>query len=49
MGFLGAKVAVIKLLSRYNFEVISRAPIEFAKDGVGLAPEGDLPMRVSLR
>lgn len=49
MGFLGAKVAVIKLLSKYNFEVISRAPIEFAKEGIGLIPEGDLPLRVSLR
>ncbi|XP_063696801.1 cytochrome P450 6d3-like [Culicoides brevitarsis] len=49
MGFMGAKAAVVKMLSKYNFETVSNKPIEFDTHSVGLLSKGGLPLRVSKR
>lgn len=49
MGFVVAKVAVVKLLSKYSFESVDNKPIEFATHSVGLVPKGGLKLKVHKR
>lgn len=49
MGFVGAKAAVVKLLSKYNLKTVSNKPIEFDNFSVGLLPKGGLSLKVSKR
>ncbi|XP_063704284.1 cytochrome P450 6d3-like [Culicoides brevitarsis] len=49
MGMVVAKVAVVKLLTKFNFETVDGKPIEFDTHAVGLAYKGGLPLKVHKR
>uniref|UniRef100_A0A336LL69 CSON010700 protein n=1 Tax=Culicoides sonorensis TaxID=179676 RepID=A0A336LL69_CULSO len=49
MGFMGAKAAVVKLLSKHSFETVSNKPIEFDTISVSLLAKGGLPLRPKKR
>lgn len=49
MGLLMVKAALVKLLSKYDFEAIDSKPIEFDNYSVGLTARGGLELKVSFR
>lgn len=49
MGFMGAKAAVVKILSKYIVETVSDKPIELDTHSVTLSAKGGLPLKVSMR
>lgn len=46
---MGAKAAVVKMLSKYNFERVSDDPIEFDNYSIVLLAKGGIPLKVSKR
>lgn len=49
MGFLEAKLAVVQLLSKYNFETVNNKEMEFDGYAITLQAKDGLPLRISLR
>uniref|UniRef100_A0A336JYZ5 CSON009146 protein n=1 Tax=Culicoides sonorensis TaxID=179676 RepID=A0A336JYZ5_CULSO len=49
MGFLFVKVALVKLLSKYDWETVDNKPIEFDTYSVGVSAKGGLPLKAKLR
>lgn len=49
MGFMGAKAAVVKMLSKYDLKTVSNKPIEFDNFSIGLIAKGGLSLKVSKR
>lgn len=47
MGLIVAKVCLISLLSKYNFETVDKQKIKFKPKSVGLVPIGGINMRIS--
>lgn len=49
LGKLMAKVGIVKLLSKYRFDAVSKAELEFENYGITLHVKGGIPMRISRR
>lgn len=49
LGKLMAKVVIVKLLSRYRFEAVRDAELEFENYGITLHVKGGIPMRIRKR
>uniref|UniRef100_A0A336MM30 CSON003194 protein n=1 Tax=Culicoides sonorensis TaxID=179676 RepID=A0A336MM30_CULSO len=49
MGLIEVKVAVVKLLAKYNFQTLKTDPIKFDTFAMSLQPKDGLPMKVSFR
>lgn len=49
MGFMIIKAALVKLLSKYDFETVDKKPIEIDNYSVGVAAKGELLLRVTTR
>lgn len=49
MGFVEVKVAIVKLLAKFNFERVNNNPIEFDTFAMSLQPKDGLPLKVTLR
>ena len=46
MGQLVSKVAIVLLLSNYNFEALDQKELEFDHGSVGLLPKGGCHLKV---
>lgn len=49
MGFIEVKIAIVKLLAKFNFAPVHHKPIEFDTFAMSLQPKDGLPLKVTLR
>lgn len=43
------KLALVKLLAKFDFETVNNKPIEFDSFAMSLQPKNGLPLKVTLR